>query len=477
MQTYLFYDIETTGLNKSFDQVLHFAAIRTDPQLQEIERYELKLKLNRDVIPSPGALITHYISLQDTAEGMSEIDAMLKIHAWLNEPGTISIGYNSLGFDDEFLRFSFYRNLLPPYTHQYANQCGRMDLYPITALFYLYKNEVLQWPNIEGKTSLKLENINIANQLAQGRSHDAMIDVEITLQLAKRFFAEHEMWDYALGYFNKVTDQTRYQQLPTPLNSKYDPHREGLMLDGSFGSTQHYQCPVLSLGEHQQYKNQMLWLRLDTHQLQETTEENLPENTWVIRKKWGEPGFVLPPKERFLSSLSADRMAQAEANKLWLAEHPALFEKIIAYHRAYVYPVFPNTDIEARLYLNGFWSEEDLYFCKRFHKASPAEKALLTDQLKNPSLKSLAIRLLGRHYPDHLNEDQKEVFAEYMQQINPAEEANALIDFKGNKRLSPKAALADIATYRERTDLDAKQRGLLDSLAHYLNKNYTVVVG
>jgi len=40
-KTYLFYDTETTGLNKSFDQVLQFAAIRTDLDLNEIERHEL----------------------------------------------------------------------------------------------------------------------------------------------------------------------------------------------------------------------------------------------------------------------------------------------------------------------------------------------------------------------------------------------------------------------------------------------------
>jgi exodeoxyribonuclease-1 len=58
MQTYLFYDIETTGLNKAFDQVLQFAAIRTDLNLQEIERYELNIKLNPDTIPAPRAIIT-----------------------------------------------------------------------------------------------------------------------------------------------------------------------------------------------------------------------------------------------------------------------------------------------------------------------------------------------------------------------------------------------------------------------------------
>ena len=43
-KTYLFYDIETTGLNKAFDQVLQFAAIRTDKQLNEIDRYTIKVQ-------------------------------------------------------------------------------------------------------------------------------------------------------------------------------------------------------------------------------------------------------------------------------------------------------------------------------------------------------------------------------------------------------------------------------------------------
>ena len=41
--SYLFYDIETTGLNKAFDQVLQFAAIRTDPELNEIDRHAVEL--------------------------------------------------------------------------------------------------------------------------------------------------------------------------------------------------------------------------------------------------------------------------------------------------------------------------------------------------------------------------------------------------------------------------------------------------
>ena len=105
-KTYLFYDIETTGLNKAFDQILQFAAIRTDRQLNEIERYTIRVKLRPDVIPSPGAIITNRLSLSDFALGLCEFEAIRQIHELLNQRQTISLGYNSLGFDDEFLRFS-----------------------------------------------------------------------------------------------------------------------------------------------------------------------------------------------------------------------------------------------------------------------------------------------------------------------------------------------------------------------------------
>ena len=126
--SYLFYDIESTGLSKSFDQVLQFAAIRTDHRLKEIDRHDIKVKLRPDIIPSPLAILTNRIPISDLANGLCEYEATGRIHRLLNEPETISLGYNTLGFDDEFLRFSFHRNLLPPYTHQFRNGCRRMDL-------------------------------------------------------------------------------------------------------------------------------------------------------------------------------------------------------------------------------------------------------------------------------------------------------------------------------------------------------------
>jgi exodeoxyribonuclease-1 len=469
MQTFLFYDIETTGLNKSFDQVLQFAAIRTDLKLQEISRHEIKLKLNPDVIPSPQAMLTHRIGIAESRTGLAEYDAIQQIHKIMNEPGTISIGYNTLGFDDEFLRFAFFRNLLAPYTHQYANQCARADIYPITIMYHLFKNEILKWPRVDSEIKLKLELINSTNQLVQGRAHDAMVDVEITLAIAKLFMAERDMWDYVISYFNKQTDESRNNALPADLESVYGKHPQGLMILGRIGATNYYQAPVILLGNHTTYKNQA-WLRLDTDNLMSTTADNIAETTWVFRKKVGEPGFVLPQKERFLKYLTSDRRALAEKNKEWLQQHPEIFKLIIEYHRTYTYPVTPDTDVDASLYLNTFWTDSENAFCQRFHRATPAEKITLLAEINNPILKELAIRLMGRNYPELLTDQNKLDFDRYLRRVNSTAIADTLIDFKGNTRLTPQAALAEIPLLREKIALDASQTELLNQLESYLHE-------
>lgn len=460
MQTYLFYDIETTGLSKAFDQVVQFGAIRTDLNLKEIERYELTVRLNPDVIPSPYALITHQLGIQESQDGISELDAIKKIHRWMNEPGTISLGYNSLGFDDEFLRFAFYRNLLPPYTHQYANQCSRMDVFPMAVMYYLYKKDVLFWPHIDDKPSLKLEDINKANQLALGRAHDAMIDVEATLALAQRFFAESDMWKQVTGYFNKKAEQERLKNLM---------NQPSLMVDAVYGANQHFQCPVLFLGNHRHYKNQMLWLKLDSEKLSNPDPETIQDYKLISNNKLAEPGFILPFDQPFVRHLSTERYSLAESNQKWLKQNPEILNQISNYHLEYRYPDHPNVDIEASLYRDGFWNKQDENFCWRFHAVHPEEKAIMTEHVKNPNLKMLAIRILGRHYPDVLRSEQKELFDEYMQKVTSSNEKDAVIDFRGQQKLSPAAAKKQIEELRAQNNLSLVQLNLLSELEQHLS--------
>ncbi len=455
--TYLFYDIETTGLNKSFDQVLQFAAIRTDLELNELERYNFLVKLNPDVIPSPYALITHHISLSAVESGECEYEAICKIHQLLNKPRTISLGYNTLGFDDEFLRFGFYRNLLTPYTHQYANGCSRMDLYPMAAMYFLFKPDVIAWPERDGKSTLKLEYLSVANELATGAAHDAMVDVEATVALAKHFYKERKMWDYLCGYFDKNSDLARMAQL-----------QDGLMVDGIFGADNFYQSPVLSLGQHNHYKNQTLWLRLDRDDLQKTTRDSVAETTFVVHKKPGENYLLLPNEERFMRYLTPERLELVRSNKAWLEANPEILQAIISYHKDYKYPLIPNVDVDAGLYQFGFLSYEDQRQCQDFGLATVSEKAKLIDRFTNSRLRAQAVRVIGRNYPESLPAKYLNEFQEYMEQIN-SDPDYALVDYRNKRRYTPTEAQQEIAELLEKDDISEQQRQLLLELQQYLD--------
>lgn len=456
MQTYLFYDLETSGLSESFDQVLQFAAIRTDLQLKELERYELHVKLNPDTIPAPGALITHHIGVHETEKGLSELEAIRQIHQWMNTPGTISTGYNTLGFDDEFLRFSFYRNLLAPYTHQYNNQCGRMDIFPITTLFYLFKKSALEWPITNGRVSLKLEHLNQANQLiSHGRAHHAMTDVEATLELARRFQKEKEMWEYALGYFNKQTDQERSQ------------HSEAIMVYNKFGFEKNFLAPVLFLGMHLHYRYQM-WLKLDSEILSTTPIEEIEKTFLGMKKKFTEPGFILPRKDRYLAQIPAEQLNRAEENKKWLEKNPLFWKELVKYYTNFKYTEYPKADLQSCLY-RAFWTPQEEQICQQFHRTAPSESARLLDKITHVRLRTLMLRSIGRHYPELLSSAQQEEFNAYLQSLH-----QPLIDFKGKEHRTPQTALHEINVLRQKTDLSSEQLALLTELEAYLQKQFGV---
>ncbi len=302
LPTYLFYDLETSGLNPAFDQILQFAAIRTDAAFQELSRHEFRVRLRPDVIPSPGALLaTGVTTMQALTTGLYEYDAVREIHALVNQPGTISTGYNSLSFDDKFLRFAFYRNLLPPYTHQWQNGCRRLDLFPITVLYWLANSPLLTWPSLEDKPTLRLEHLSHENSLADGQAHDALVDVTATVELARRLHQDEGRWADCLTLFDKTTFDDRLAHLP-----HYGERPYALLIHGKFGYDQQCQVPALHLGQSNVAGVAHLWLRLDRPELAQTTPSTIAQTTWVIRQKPGEPPFVHSPHSHKLSEERRD---------------------------------------------------------------------------------------------------------------------------------------------------------------------------
>ncbi len=462
--TYLFYDLETSGLNPCFDQVMQFAAIRTDLAMNEISRHEIFVTLNPDVIPAPDALAIHQVGLSDIANGDNEWDAIRKIHALLNQPDTISVGYNTLGFDDEFLRFSFFRNLLPCYTHQYANQCSRMDLYPITALYYLFATDSLSWPEVDEHVSLKLENLNKANQLADGQAHNAMVDVEATVALAKHLAAKKDMWQYACGYFNKATDLSRLNQLPVAFEADR-PYHLALAVMGNIGYRHRFIAPVLHLGQHQHYKNQSLWLRLDTVEFSDTKPDELISSCFVMKKRAAEPPLILPPKPRFMTAVDETRQQLCERNQQFLHDNPELLMQLCKHHQHFTFENVEQADTQSQLYQMDFPSKQDSKHCAALHKLPPKKWSQTLAQLEQPIYQQLAVRVLGRHFSDAQTVEQAAAFNEYMKTCY--DNNHARIDFRKKPALTVEQALIRCEQLLE-DSLSERQRKILSEYQSHL---------
>ncbi len=474
-KTFLFYDIETTGLNKAFDQVLQFASIRTDEKFHETERHNIRIALRPDVIPSPEAVMTHRIFGTDKNE-LCELDAMKKIHNLMNRPGTTSVGYNSLGFDDEFLRFSFYRNLLTPYTHQYASGCGRMDIFAAVIFYFYYKQDVIKWPEKDGKPTLKLEEINRVNGFSSGMSHDALADVEATLGLARKLSSSGDVWAYISGYFSKSDDSSRVEKLPVVFESQFGRHRAGIMVSRDFGYTGTHHAPVLLLGGSVPYRNQTLWLRMDLPEIMAATPENVHETTRVARKRLGEPGFLLPASERFIKNISSERMRTASGNLGWLKANPEIFAAIVKYHSNFRYPEVPDVDADAALYANGFFSKQTEETARKFLHEPYESKLSVLHEFTDETTRKLARRILFRNYPESLSiPEVKKEYEECIESLISENDEKNPVDHRGEKKLTPSNALGvidDIFSGRSWKVPDETEKKLLNDLKAFLSSRF-----
>ena len=118
---HIFYDFETSSRDL-IGQIISYAFIITDSDLQPIDTFDGKIKLNRTQCPEVDALLVNKIVVSDLQEkGISEYEAALAIFDFLTQ--TIAsygpchlVGFNSNQFD---LSFNYFQNI-PSNTDKYC---------------------------------------------------------------------------------------------------------------------------------------------------------------------------------------------------------------------------------------------------------------------------------------------------------------------------------------------------------------------
>ncbi len=205
--SFLFYDLETFGADPRGSRVAQFAAIRTDTDLNQVEEpISIFVRPADDLLPSPTAtLITGITPQHALSEGMAEADAFALICEEMSRPETCSLGYNSLRFDDEFVRHGLFRNFFDVYEREWRGGNSRWDLLDVLRFAHALRPEGLAWPTREdGATSFRLEHLAEANGVREGDAHEALSDVRALIGLARKLkAAQPRLWDYALRLRDK----------------------------------------------------------------------------------------------------------------------------------------------------------------------------------------------------------------------------------------------------------------------------------
>ena len=161
-QSFYFYDLETSGLNARTDRIMQFAGQRTDLNLRPLgEPTNLLVQLPQDTLPSPGAIMVTGITPQATlAGGITEREFCEFLINEVATPGTTIMGYNSVRFDDEFIRHTLWRNFYDPYEWQWKDGRSRWDLLDVVRLTRALRPEGINWPVTEdGYSTNRLELI------------------------------------------------------------------------------------------------------------------------------------------------------------------------------------------------------------------------------------------------------------------------------------------------------------------------------
>ena len=206
MPNYVFYDFETCSSNVSYGQIIEAAAVLVNDDFQELDRYEGRCRLNPGIIPEAMALIVNKSSvamLKNTNLSHYQMikQLMEKFNQWKN---SVFFGYNSIDFDEEFLRRTLFKNLEYPYI-TVTNGNERGDLLGLARAAHLYYPDCIKTP-ISSKNNplFKLEKLAPMNNIKHDKAHSAMGDVLATIEIAKLLSKKaSNVWKASLITTNK----------------------------------------------------------------------------------------------------------------------------------------------------------------------------------------------------------------------------------------------------------------------------------
>ena len=409
---YVFYDTETTGTATAFDQILQFAAIRTDDDLNELERFNIRCRLLPHIIPSPIALrVTHVTPAMLTDSALPSHYAMIRqirntLLAW--SPATF-IGFNSMSFDENLLRQALFQTLHPAYLTN-TNGNARSDALHVAHAASVYTPDALVVPTDEyGRQVFRLDRLALANGCHHDGAHEAMADVMATMYMArlirnrapdiwkamdrattknavKNYVATESLFSLTESYYGCA-----YSWLVTPCGQNPKDAGQLAVFDLSFNPDDYRFFSAEDLVAVLNASPKVIRSIRANRQPIMMPADAAPASTKALQ---------IPPDERLrrVEVIQSDpefraRVGQAQALRLADTDPPAHVEQRI-------YDGFPNAADEARM--------------KQFHQVDWDDRSALATQIEDPRLGEFARRLIYFERPEMLSQAQSAELSAWM---------------------------------------------------------------
>ena len=247
----IFYDLETTDKDP-IGQIVNLSFIVTDANFKILGEFNRDVKISRLQLPRAGAIAANHTDVlkHQAANPPSEREVMHDLWEFLNDVFVHSkrismIGFNNLGFDQNYLRTSFIRNGLSPY---YQKSVTENDLFLLTQSLAISHAD---FPKVKGtkerkvgateRRSLSLEATTKALGLLEGpQTHHSRDDVLLTIELAKvykeRFGASIVGFNaYQAGAIHSGMDKSENRgQIIMKREPQYDLVAESLFVEKPF---------------------------------------------------------------------------------------------------------------------------------------------------------------------------------------------------------------------------------------------------
>jgi exodeoxyribonuclease I len=419
--SFFFYDLETSGFNPRTQRIMQFAGQRTDLELKPVgEPVNELIKMTDDCLPDVDAVLITGITPQQTiAEGLTEAEFLRIFENEVATPGTIFVGFNTVRFDDEFMRCLHYRNFYDPYEWQWREDRSRWDILDVVRMTRALRPDGIQWPfNLDGKASNRLELLTGLNKLEHEHAHDALSDVEATIAVARLLRNKQtKLFEYLLS----MRDKRKVAELV----NKNEPF---VYTSGKYPSEFEKTTVAVQICAHPKRQGALVYdLRHDPGDWINLTPEQLAE-AWKWKKDSNEPRLPVKTMQfnrcpavaplGVLDSVSQERLkldlSTISRHAKLLREAKGLEEKLckaLEYldQQQQTTLVSTEKDVDECIYDN-FFEDADKNALRVVRAARPEELGELDLAFKDHRLQTMLPLYKARNYPKSLTSEEREAW-------------------------------------------------------------------